>query len=84
MDADDRHKFMHWMNRCEAIAGSGTYLLNGHPEAQLTILKQTLRQAAAEGVEWQKIYEFIYKTWHPRRPHFPDPSAITIHTVPRR
>jgi hypothetical protein len=66
-------------SRCEAIAGSGAYLLNGHPEAQVTILKQTLRQAAVDGIEWRKIYEFIYKTWSPRRPHFPHPDTMALH-----
>ena len=54
-------------------------MLNGHPEAQVTISKQTLKQAAVEDVEWRKIYEFIYKTWYPRRPHFPYSDAMAGH-----
>ena len=67
------------MSRCEAIAGSGTYLLNGHTEAQVASLRRTLKQAAVEGIEWRKIYEFIYKTWYPHRPHFPHPDAMAAY-----
>jgi hypothetical protein len=50
-------------------------MLNGHPEAQMTISKQTLKQAAVEDVEWRKIYEFIYKTWYSQWRHFPHPDG---------
>ena len=79
MEPQDRRKFFHWMSRCEAIAGSDTYLMNGHTEAQVASLRQTLKQATVEGIEWRKIYEFIYKTWYPRRPHFPHPDAMAAH-----
>ena len=29
-------------------------------------------RAAADRVDWRKIYGFIYKCWHTRRPLFPD------------
>ena len=79
MKTTERQKFLHWMSRCEAIAGSAPYLLNSHPEAQVASLRETLKQAAVEGVEWRKIYEFIYKSWYSRRPHFPHPDAMAIH-----
>jgi len=53
MQRIEQQKFMHWMSWCEAIAGSGTYVLNGHTEAQVASLRHTLKQAAVEGVEWR-------------------------------
>ena len=79
-DAKDRTTEIHALDELvRSYCGSGTYLLNGHPDSQVTVLTQTLRQAAAEGVEWRKIYDFIYRTWCPRRPHFPHPDAMAVH-----
>jgi hypothetical protein len=76
MSSQEHKKFMEWLIRCEAIAGSASYVVNGYPEAQVSTLKGTLRQAAEDGTDWRRIYECIYESWHTRRPHFPDLNAM--------
>jgi len=78
MSSEEHHKFMDWLIRCEAIAGSASYVVNGYPEAQVSTLRGTLKQAAGEGVDWRKIYDSIYDSWHSRRPHFPDPQTMAV------
>ncbi len=63
---------MEWLARCEAVAASDSYIVNGYPEAQVYALKLELKRAAADGVDWRGIYASIYQQWHTRRPHFPD------------
>ncbi len=67
---------MDWLTRCEAIAESDLFIRSGHPEDQVTLLKATLMQAAAEGMNWRDIYRSIYDKWHTRRPHFPDLNTM--------
>jgi len=33
-------------------------------------------RAAADGIDWRKIYSFIYEGWHTRRPLFPDVDTM--------
>ena len=76
MASEEQMKFMDWLLRCEAIAGSASYVVNGYPAVQVSTLRGTLKQAASEGVDWRKIYDSIYDSWHSRRPHLPDPAAM--------
>src|SRR5215831_3689359 len=76
MESEEEEKLMDWLTRCEAIAESDSYLQIGHPEDQVIVLKGTLLQAAAAGVNWREIYRAIYEKWHARRPHFPDLTAM--------
>jgi hypothetical protein len=74
---EDQKTLMDWMTRCDAIAGSASYVVNGYPELQVPTLKGTLKRAAADGVDWRVIYRSIYEQWHTRRPHFPDLETMT-------
>ena len=76
MPSEDQRKFMQWMIECDVIAGSASYIVNGYPKAQVSTLKATLKRAAADGVEWRKIYQSIYEQWHTRRPLFPDVDTM--------
>jgi len=77
MDSEEDEQLLDWLTRCDAIAGSDSYLQIGHPEDQVIVLKGTLLQAATAGVNWREIYRSIYEKWHSRRPHFPDLNAMT-------
>ena len=45
----ERPKFFQWISRCEAIAGSASYGLNGYPQLQVKVLGQELKAAASAG-----------------------------------
>ncbi len=62
--------------QCASIAGSASFVLNGYPKAQVTALRDTLREAANQGFNWQELYASIYQDWHTRRPHFPTPEVM--------
>lgn len=66
----------YWVMQCATIAGSASYVVNGYPDAQVTTLRDTLREAAKHGFNWQDLYTTIYQDWHTRRPHFPTPEAM--------
>lgn len=74
--AHDDEKVLTWTMRCSAVAGSGTYSLDGHPETQVAVLRAQLKAAAADGVDWRPIYAHIYDHWHSRRPLFPVPDTM--------
>ena len=74
----DRQTPLYWLMECDVIAGSGSYVVNGYPDAQVTALRNTLQKAAAEGINWREIYTSIYTSWRSRRPHFPDPDTMAI------
>jgi hypothetical protein len=74
--SDEREKFVKWSSRCDAIAGSASYIVNGYPELQVKALRLELQAAAADGIEWRNIYADIYECWHPRRPVFPDMDTM--------
>jgi hypothetical protein len=76
MESEDKEKLLTWLTRCDAIAGSDSFLQNGHPEYQVIVLKATLLRAAAEGMNWREIYRCVYERWHTERPHFPDLNAM--------
>ena len=67
---------MNWLSRCSAIAGSASYIVNGYPETQVGVLRLQLQAAAADGVDWKKLYTSIYEQWHTHRPLFPDPETM--------
>lgn len=67
---------MMWLRWRSAIAGSASYIVNGYPESQVGVLRLELQTAAADGVDWQKIYASIYEQWHTRRPLFPDVDTM--------
>jgi hypothetical protein len=46
--------------------------MNGYPESQVGVLRLELKAAAADGVDWRRIYATIFERWHIRRPLFPD------------
>ena len=70
---------MTWITRCNAIAGSASYLVNGYPELQVKTLENQLRAAAADGIDWRTIYVPLFETWHTRRPLFPDMATMARH-----
>lgn len=74
--SEEQQKIMKWMSRCEAIAGSASYALDGTPEIQVGVLRQVLKQARAEGADWRRIYSAIYDQWHARRPLFPNVETM--------
>jgi len=76
MTSDEQRKLTKWLSRCSTIAESITYSLNEHPETQVHVLRAELKDAAADGVDWRKIYASIYKQWHTRRPQFPDVNTM--------
>lgn len=78
MLSDERLKLMMWVTRCDAIAGSASYQVNGYPAGQVEVLKRTLQAAAANGVDWRKIYTSLYREWHTRRPLFPDVETMAL------
>lgn len=78
MSSEEQEKFLDWLIQCEAIAGSASYVVIGYPEAQVSTLRGTLKRAAAEGVEWRKIYDSIYDSWRSRWPHFPAPQTMAV------
>ena len=61
MESEEDEQLMDWLTRCDAIAGSDSYLKIGHPEDQVMVLKGTLLQAATAGVNWREIYRSIYE-----------------------
>jgi hypothetical protein len=69
---EDQERFMVWSSRCGAVAGSASYIVNGCPALQVKVLIAELRAAAADKVDWRKIYECIYEFWHAQRPLFPN------------
>ncbi len=69
---------MYWVMRCGTIAGSASFVVNGYPKAQVTALRDTLREVAKHGFNWQDLYNSIYREWHTRRPHFPTPEAMAV------
>ncbi len=71
-------KLRQWRSLCNAVVGSGTYMIRGYPEEQVTTLRDVLRLTADDGVEWRPIYEDLYNRWHTRRPHFPTPAEMAI------
>ena len=73
---EERQRLMHWLGRCDTIAGSASYIVNGYPETQVQVLRLELKRAAADGVDWRRIYGFIYEGWHTRRPLFPDVDTM--------
>ncbi len=77
MTSDEQRKLEKWLSICSATAGSMTFILDGHPEAQVQVLRSQLKDAAADGVDWRKIYASIYEQWHPRRPLFPDVDTMS-------
>ena len=76
MTSDEQRKLMEWLSRCDAVAGSASYIVNGYPESQVGVLRAELKAAAADGVDWRKIYASIYEQWHTRRPLFPDVETM--------
>lgn len=76
MLSDEQRKLITWLSRCGTIAGSGSYIVNGYPEVQVRVLRAELKAAAADGVDWRKIYESIYRNWHSYRPLFPDVDTM--------
>lgn len=72
MASEEQQKLMTWLSRCSAVAGSASYIVNGYPETQVGVLRAELKSAAADGVDWRKVYASIYEQWHTRRPLFPD------------
>lgn len=76
MTSDEQRKLMTWSSRCSAIAGSASYIVNGYPALQVGVLRLELQAAAADGVDWQKIYASIYEAWHTWRPLFPDVDTM--------
>jgi len=61
MMTEDKEKLLVWMNRSDTIVGSYSYIVNGYPEMEVTTLKETLEMAAADVVDWRRIYGFIYE-----------------------
>ena len=61
---------------CEAVAGSGTYMLNGQTKMQVEVIRDLLADLAKQGGNWQRIYGFIYEGWRTRRPWFPDVETM--------
>ena len=51
---------MKWISRCEAVAGSASSQINGHPEVQVKVLASELRAASADGLDWRTIYQSLY------------------------
>ena len=76
MDSEDDEKLMDWLTRCDAIAGSDSFIRCGHLEDQVIYLKVTLLRAAEAGVNWREIYRSNYEEWHSRRLQFPDLNAM--------
>lgn len=72
----EQQKLLKWLSRCHAVAGSGSYIINGYPEVQVHMLMSQLKGAAGEGVDWRKIYATLYDNWHTQRPLFPDPETM--------
>ncbi|MBS0151000.1 MAG: putative molybdenum carrier protein [Nitrospira sp.] len=62
--------------QCSNIAGSASFVINGYRDAQVTALRDTLREAAKHGFDWQELYTNVYEQWHTRRSHFPTPEAM--------
>lgn len=71
-------KRIYWLMECDTIAGSASFVVSGYPDVQVTSLRNVLRGASAEGFNWREVYESVYKSWHSRRPHFPDPDAMAL------
>ena len=40
MESEEDEQLMDWLTRCDAIAGSDSYLQIGHPEDQVMVLKE--------------------------------------------
>lgn len=76
MASEEQQKLMTWLSRCSAVAGSASYIINGYPESQVDVLRAELKAAAADGVDWRKVYASIYERWHTRRPLFPDMETM--------
>jgi hypothetical protein len=76
MASEEQQKLMTWLSRCSAVAGSASYIVNGYPETQVGVLRAELKSAAADGVDWRKVYASIYEQWHTRRPLFPDVDTM--------
>jgi hypothetical protein len=73
-----QRKLMKWSIRCETIAGSGSYIINGYPELQVRVLRLDLKAAKADGVDWRKIYSSISERWHHHRPLFPNIETMAL------
>ncbi len=78
LDSWNPQKQFYWVMQCASIAGSASFVVNGYPKAQVTALRDTLREAAQHGFNWQELYIRIYQEWHSRRPHFPNPEAMAV------
>ena len=76
MLSNEQEKLMKWITRCDAVAGSASYIVNGYPELQVNALRLELQAAAADGIDWRNIYADIYEYWHTRRPLFPDMETM--------
>lgn len=76
LDYWNPQKEIYWVMRCSTIAGSASFVVNGYKDVQVATLRDTLREAAKHGFNWQDLYNSIYQEWHTRRPHFPTPEAM--------
>jgi hypothetical protein len=50
-DQDYDKQFMHRLQKCRVVAGSASFVINGYLNAQVTVLRNLLRQAAADGMD---------------------------------
>ncbi len=76
MASSDEQKLMTWLSRCGVVVGSASYQLSERPELQVQVLASELRGAAADGLDWRKLYASIYEEWHSRRRSFPDMETM--------
>ena len=73
-----------WAGMASAIAGSGSYALDGTDRKQVENLVTWLRQGRDKGYNWQRTYAGIYAYWGRMRPLFPTPDEMASLVEQRR
>lgn len=73
----DSKWFMYWRMEYEIVAGSASFVIDGYPDAQVTVLRNLLRRAAADGMNLRNLYNTICQDWCTWHPRFPTSDAMT-------